>query len=126
MKRSFQMPTTRVTHWPPPSYLEFVARVTRRMPLVEQALLTLPEHLNSSPVFSGIRVTRSFVLYVIKCFVDRCMSFLSFFFWQLCCLSFDLRIRITSLVSSNSSRLFRKDNILLETPIRRIVIQMIS
>jgi hypothetical protein len=35
--------------------------------LVEQELLTLPEHLNSPPVFSGVRVTRSLVLYV--CFV---------------------------------------------------------
>ena len=34
-------------------------------------LLTLPEHLSSLPVFSGIRVARSLVLYV--CFVDRCL-----------------------------------------------------
>ena len=39
---------------------------------MEQELLTLPEHLSSSPVFSGVRVTRSLVLYV--CFVDRCLS----------------------------------------------------
>ena len=31
------------------------------------------EHLSSPSVFSGIRVTRSLVLYV--CFVDRCLSF---------------------------------------------------
>jgi hypothetical protein len=30
------------------------------------------------PVFSGIRVTRSLVLYV--CFVDRCLSFCTFSF----------------------------------------------
>ena len=42
--------------------------------LVEQELLILPEHMSSSPVFSGVHVTRSFVfLYV--CFVDRCLSF---------------------------------------------------
>jgi hypothetical protein len=41
-----------------------------RMPLVEQELLTLPEHLSSPPVFGGVRVTRSIYLYV--CFVDRC------------------------------------------------------
>jgi hypothetical protein len=46
--------------------------------LVEQELLTLPEHLSSPPVFSGIRVTRSLVLYV--CFVDRCLSFCTFSF----------------------------------------------
>jgi hypothetical protein len=33
-------------------------------------------------------------------FVDRCLSF---FFWSLCCLFFDLRILITPLVSLNSS-----------------------
>jgi hypothetical protein len=30
--------------------------------LVEQKLHTLPEHLSFSPVFSGVRVTRSLVL----------------------------------------------------------------
>jgi len=51
----------------------FVTRLTRRVPLVEQELLTLPENLSSPPVFSGVRVTRSLVLCV--CFVDRCLSF---------------------------------------------------
>ena len=32
------------------------------MPLVEQELLTLPEHMRSPPVFSGVRITRSLVL----------------------------------------------------------------
>ena len=40
------------------------------MPLVEQELPTLPEHLSSPPVFSGVRVTRSLALCV--CFADRC------------------------------------------------------
>jgi len=53
----------------------FVTRLTRRVTLVEQELLTLPEHLSLSPVFNGVRVTRSLVLCV--CFVDRCFSF-----WQ--------------------------------------------
>ena len=57
----------------------FVTRLKRRVSLVEQELLTLPEHLNSPPVFSGVHVTRTLVLYV--CFVDRC------FFC--CTLSFD-------------------------------------
>jgi len=35
---------------------------------VEQELLTLPEHLSSPPVVSGVRVSRSLVLYV--CLVD--------------------------------------------------------
>ena len=44
------------------SPLSFVTRLTRRVPLVEQSLLSLPEHLSSPPVFSGVRVTRSLVL----------------------------------------------------------------
>ena len=47
------------------------------MSVVEQELFTLPEHLSSPPAFSGVRVTRSLVLYV--CFVDRCLSFCTFF-----------------------------------------------
>ena len=78
----------------------FVNRLPRWVPLVEQELLTLPVHLSSLPIFSGVRNTRSLVLCV--CFVDRCLSFLSLL-WPLCCLSFDLRILITPLVSSNSS-----------------------
>ena len=54
-----------------------VTRLTRRMPLVEQELLTLPEHL-SYYAFSGVRVTRSLVL--CACFVDRCLSFCPFSF----------------------------------------------
>ena len=52
----------------------FVARLKRRVPLVEQKLLTLPEHLSLPPVFSGVRVIRSLVLYV--CFVDPFVLFL--------------------------------------------------
>ena len=75
----------------------FVTRLTWREALVKQELLTLPEYLSLPPVFSGVHVTQSLVLYV--CFVDHCLSF-----WPLCCLFFvDLRILITPLVSSNSS-----------------------
>ena len=56
----------------------FVTRLTRRMSLVEQELPTIPEHLHSPPVFSGVRDTRSLVLYV--CFVDRCLFFYLFSF----------------------------------------------
>ena len=63
---------------------------------------TFPEHLSSSPVFIGVRVTRSLVLCV--CFVAHCLSFCTFSFCPLCCLFlFDIRILITPLVSSNSS-----------------------
>jgi hypothetical protein len=80
-----------------------VTRLTRRVSLVEQELITLPEHMSSPPppVFSGVRVTRSLVLCV--CFVDRCLFFCTFF-WPLCCLFFfDIRILIAPLVSSNLS-----------------------
>jgi len=81
----------------------FVTRLTRRVPLVEQELLTLPEHMSSPAVFSWVRVTRSLVLYV--CFVDCCLSILLYFlFWRLCCLFFfDIRFLISPLVSSSSS-----------------------
>jgi hypothetical protein len=51
----------------------FVAKLTRRVQLVEQERLTLPEHLSSPPDFSGVRVTRSLVL--CACFVDHCLVF---------------------------------------------------
>ena len=37
----------------------------------KKKLITFPEHLSLTPVFSGVRVTRSLVLYV--CFVDCCL-----------------------------------------------------
>ena len=95
-------------HFPHSSLIAgFVTRVTRRVPLVEQELLTRPEHLGSPMDSSGVRITRSLVLCV--CFVVRCLSFCSslfvllfVFFWPLCCLFFfDIRNMITPLVSSN-------------------------
>ena len=55
-----------------------VNKITRYVSLVEQELSTLLEHLSSLSVFSGVRVTRSLVLYV--CFIDRCLSFCTFSF----------------------------------------------
>jgi hypothetical protein len=46
--------------------------------LVEQELLTLPDHLSSPPVFSGVRATLSLVLYI--CLVDRCLTLCTFSF----------------------------------------------
>ena len=71
-----------------------VTRLTRRVPLVEQELLTLPKHRGSCySIFSFICIFfRS--LFVLLCF----------FFWTLCCLLFfDILIMITPLVSSSSS-----------------------
>jgi hypothetical protein len=42
-----------------------VTRVTRRVPLVEQELLALPDNMSSLPAVSCVRVTRSLVLCVM-------------------------------------------------------------
>ena len=47
--------------------IEFETRVTRREPLVEQELLTIPEHMSSPSVFSGVCVARSLVFCVVFC-----------------------------------------------------------
>ena len=80
---------------------EFVTRVTRRYPLLEQELIILPKHVRLHSVFSGVRVARSLVFCVVFC-----RSLFNFFLWTLCCLSFDLRILITPLLSSNFSQSF--------------------
>ena len=72
--------------------------VTRRVPLLEHELLTLPEHLNSPPVFNGVRVT---------CMICR-SSFvlLCFVFWPMCCLFFfDIRI-LQALPTTSFSKLY--------------------
>jgi hypothetical protein len=72
----------------------FVTRVNRRVPHVERELLTLPEHLNSPLVFSGVRVARSFVFCVMFCrslFVLYLLAIV---------LSVNLQLLITTLVSS--------------------------
>jgi hypothetical protein len=53
--------------WCPHSWLitGFITRVPRRVHIVEQELLTIVEALISSPVFSGVRVARSFVFCVV-------------------------------------------------------------
>ena len=76
-------------HFPHSSLIAgFVTRVTQRVPLVEQELLTRPEHLGSSMDFSEVRVTRSLVLCV--CFVVRCLSFCSFSFGHCVVCSFSI------------------------------------
>jgi hypothetical protein len=44
----------------------FVTRLTQRVSLVEQELLNLSEHQTSPTVHSGVRVTRSLVLFVFS------------------------------------------------------------
>ena len=71
------------------------------MPLTEQELLIIPEHLRSSSVFSGVRVIRSLAICV--CFVNRFYPFV--FFLLAIVLSVLLRYVDFDylLVSSNSS-----------------------
>ena len=79
----------------------FVTRLTRRVTSGGETAHSsgAPELISG---FSGVCVTRSFVLYV--CFVDSCLSFCTFSFWPLCCLFFfDIWILITPLLYSNSS-----------------------
>jgi hypothetical protein len=75
---------------------------TRRVNLVTNPVIS-HEWVNDREVLttSGIH-SRSLVLCV--CFVDRCLSFCTLFFWLLCCLFFfNLRILI---IPSNSSSLY--------------------
>jgi hypothetical protein len=84
--------------------LVFIATLARRVPLMGQTLLTLPEHLSSSPVFSDVRVAHiCFCVFRLFVFIAHSVVFsvvfctslfvlLSFFCWTLGCLSFDLRL----------------------------------
>jgi len=51
--------------------------------LLEQELLTLPEHMSSFPVFSGVRVAQSLVFYVACPFVLFVMALYCLFFFYL-------------------------------------------
>ena len=77
----------------------FVTRLTQRMSLVEQELLTSLGHMKSPTVVSDVSVSWSLVLFMM---FSRSL-FVLLFLWPLCCLSFfNIQILITSLVSSNS------------------------
>ena len=77
-------------------------RLTRRVSLVEQELLTLPGHLSLPPVLSG---GSCYSIFSCMCICCRSLFVLLYlFFWPLCCLFlFNIRILITPLVSWNSS-----------------------
>jgi hypothetical protein len=73
--------------------------------LVEQEILTLPEHMSSPRFLVG------FVIFDLSFMCMFCRSFfvlLYFFFWPLCCLFFDIRIVITPLVIFKLFLLFNK------------------
>ena len=59
---------------------------TTQVPPVEKELLILPEHLSLPPAFNGVRVTQSLVFCVMFC--RLLFVLLSFFLWQMYCLSF--------------------------------------
>jgi hypothetical protein len=77
----------------------FVTRVT----LLEQKLLSLPKQLRSSPVHCDIPVAQYLVFCVV--FVYQHLSFcpISFGHYIVCYSSIDLRLLVTSLVSSDVS-----------------------
>ena len=62
--------------------------------------------MSSSPVFSGVRATRS--LDSCACFVDRYLSFSTFSFGH--CVALDLWILSSPMVSSNSSYILETNN----------------
>jgi hypothetical protein len=63
---------------------------------MEQKLPTLPKHLSSPPVYSGVRVTRSLVL--CACFVVHCLSFVTFSFGH--CVSVIIRFTDSDLLQT--------------------------
>jgi len=64
------------------------------MLLVEPELLTVPEHLNSPPVFSGLRNTR--YLFFCAVFCSTLFVLVSFLFGLLHCLSEFVSLKIVS------------------------------
>jgi hypothetical protein len=71
--------------------------ITRRLLLMEQELFTRSKHLSSSPVLVVFVLLFTFlVVFCRPLYVP-----LSFFFLPLYCLSFDLWLLITPLISSN-------------------------
>jgi len=101
----------------------FVTRLKRRVPLVRQELLTLPENQSPPPVFSGVRVTRS--LFLCECFVDRCLSFCTFSFGHCVVCFSSIHILITPLVSSAIS--WREQILLLTwTPTSHLEIKQLD
>jgi len=70
-----------ILYFPGMYFIEHVDNIlifARQVPLVEQELLTFPEHLSSTPFFNGVHVSPSLVFSVMLCrslFVLRPFSF---------------------------------------------------
>jgi hypothetical protein len=82
-------------------------RATRRVPLLEQELLTIPKHLSSPPGFSGVRVSRSIVFWVLSC---RSLFVLLLLVIVLSVLLWFMDSDYLPLVSSNSSYIEQRTN----------------
>ena len=80
-------------------YSSSTNRVYMGEQLVEQELLTLPEHHSLHPVFIEVHVAQVLDFCVVFC--RSLFVLLSLFFWPLCCLFFEVRFLITSFTSSN-------------------------
>ena len=77
----------------------FVIRVTKRVARVEKELHSLPEHLYSPPIFSGVRVAQSLVFCVVFCQI----VVYPFVLFLLMSVLLQLRLLIKSFISSNFS-----------------------
>ena len=78
--------------------IELMSRVTRPVSLVEQELITLPEHLSSPSVIGW--GSRCSIFSFLRMCCKSLFVLLYFFLWPLCCLSFYyLRVLTTPLVS---------------------------
>jgi hypothetical protein len=69
---------------------------------MEQELPTLPEHLSSSPVFSGVCVAQSLVFYVMFC-----KSLYVGFFWVLFLLAVVLSVLLRFMASDYLIGIFK-------------------
>ena len=101
MKKKYHTVVVNTSRSFPHSWLiiGFVTRLTRRVPLIEQELYTLPGHLSSPQWDSCYSIFRFMCMFCRSLFV-----LLYLFFWPFCSLFFfDIRILITrdgSMISS--------------------------
>ena len=79
----------------------FETRVTRRIPLVEQKLPTIPEQVRTTFLWHSC----CSILIFCVVFVDQHLSFcpISFGHYIVCYSSIDLRLLVTSVISSDVS-----------------------
>jgi hypothetical protein len=76
-------------------FIGFVIMVARRVPHAKQEPTTIPKHVSSPPVFSGVYVAH----FSVKCFVYHWLSFCAFSFEH--CTLFGFTVSDNLSVSSN-------------------------